>query len=212
MLQKILSWDTSLFYLINHHRSVFGDYVMAVLSNSLFIEIFVVLIAVFLIWQNKFKHWYFYLIFLGLAIALSDRISVVCFKDVVCRLRPSHALNDVFTLKLQHGDLITWYKGGKYGFVSSHATNIFSVLTFAFFSLWKGIKRVGEKREVYVVFTIIVSIWAVVTCYSRVYCGYHYPLDVFCGALLGVLIGWLCYLALNKVQQRCMHIRNQSYL
>lgn len=208
MLQKILSWDTSLFYLINHHRSSFLDYVMALLSNSLFIEIFVVLIAVFLIWKNKFKYWYFYLIFLAVAIALSDRISVVCFKDVFCRPRPSHALNDVFTLKLQHGDLITWYKGGKYGFVSSHATNIFSVLTFALFSLWKEFKRVGEGRGVYVVFTIIVSTWAIVTGYSRVYCGYHYPLDVFCGALLGVLIGWLCYLALIKVQQRCMHIRN----
>lgn len=210
MLQKILSWDTSLFYLINHSRSDFLDYVMALLSNSLFIEIIVVLITVFLIWQNKFKYWYLYLIFIGLAIALSDRISVVCFKDVVCRLRPSHALNDAFTLKLQHGDIITSYKGGKYGFVSSHAANIFSVLTFALFSLWKEIKRVGERRYINIFFTIIVLLWGFVTGYSRVYCGYHYPLDVFCGALLGVFIGWLCYWSSSKLKQKFFHNKNQS--
>ncbi|MBQ5873180.1 MAG: phosphatase PAP2 family protein [Bacteroidales bacterium] len=40
------------------------------------------------------------------------------------------------------------------------------------------------------------------TAYSRVYCGVHYPGDVFCGGLLGVVLGWLIYLLYSKLKQR----------
>ena len=56
---------------------------------------------------------------------LGDRVSVVGFKDVFERLRPSHALEDVFLVKLKDFQLIYTSKGGLYGFVSSHSTNAF---------------------------------------------------------------------------------------
>jgi undecaprenyl-diphosphatase len=35
--------------------------------------------------------------------------------------------------------------------------------------------------------------WAIVSSYSRIYIGYHYPGDILCGALLGVLIGLILW-------------------
>jgi undecaprenyl-diphosphatase len=81
-------------------------------------------------------------------------------------------------------------KGGLYGFVSSHATNAFCIATV--FSL------ISRKRTV----VLLLFIWAILTGYSRIYCGVHYPGDVICGALLGVLLGWLVYFLYNKLQNK----------
>ncbi|MBR5254339.1 MAG: phosphatase PAP2 family protein [Bacteroidales bacterium] len=40
------------------------------------------------------------------------------------------------------------------------------------------------------------------TAYSRVYCGVHYPGDVLCGGLLGVVLGWLVYMLYCKLKKR----------
>ena len=194
MISKIISWDTSLFNLINHNRSVFLDWIMAIFSNSLFMAIIAIFVVFFMLWQRKFDFWYIYIIFIIITFALSDRISVVCFKYVFCRLRPSHALTDSITLKLQHGDLIHWYKGGKYGFVSSHASNIFSLIAFVILSLKsKRIPPPKISNTSFKVFIICILFWGIITGYSRVYCGFHYPTDVLCGGLLGGLIGWGTY-------------------
>lgn len=186
MLEKLLSWDTALFNLINHHRSCSVDWVMALLSYPLFIDVMVILMAFFILWQKNFKYWYIYLFLILIAIVLADRISVICFKDVFQRLRPSHALVDSVTLKLQQGRLIDWYKGGKYGFVSSHAANIFAVISFASLVLKK-------QSKYFKIFFVSALTWGLLTCYSRVYCGYHYPLDVICGSLLGIAIGFFVF-------------------
>ena len=51
-------------------------------------------------------------------------------------------------------------------------------------------------RNYYYVFFI--TLWAMLTAYSRVYLGVHYVGDVVCGAILGVLVGLLVYGLLRK--------------
>ncbi len=36
-------------------------------------------------------------------------------------------------------------------------------------------------------------IWAFLVSYSRIYVGKHFPADVVCGALAGMLLGWIVY-------------------
>ena len=71
------------------------------------------------------------------------------------------------------------YRGGDYGFVSSHAANMFATATFV--SLFFARKWL----------TIAMFAWAVLVAYSRMYLGVHYPLDLLGGALLGACIGFL---------------------
>jgi undecaprenyl-diphosphatase len=96
------------------------------------------------------------------------------------RLRPSHALEGVNLVKFSDFQLIYDSKGGLYGFVSSHATNAFCLATvFA---------KLSRKRNLLIPILIV---WGLLTMYSRVYCGVHYPTDVLCGAILGIAIGLL---------------------
>ncbi len=44
-------------------------------------------------------------------------------------------------------------------------------------------------------------LWALAISYSRIYLGVHYPLDVICGGLLGILWGKLVY---NRIKVRLL--------
>ena len=69
--------------------------------------------------------------------------------------------------------------GGQYGFVSSHAANTFAIAAFLTAALRKKYKWMG----------IALYLWAFISSYSRIYIGYHYPGDILCGAILGILVG-----------------------
>ncbi len=115
------------------------------------------------------------LIFIILAATLSDQFSVL-IKNLVQRLRPCH---EPALAGLVH--LVNNECGGMFSFVSSHATNSFDVALLSLSFI--------KKRW----YTISIVIWAIVIGYSRIYLGVHYPGDVFCGSILGALIGWSMY-------------------
>ena len=109
----------------------------------------------------------------GVLVVLTDQVSVHFFKNVFLRLRPCHnpALEDV--LYLASGRC-----GGQYGFVSSHATNVFGLSAFI-------IMLFGRTNPIW----YLMFLWAGLVSFSRIYLAVHYPLDVLAGAVLGVLIG-----------------------
>lgn len=121
-----------------------------------------------------------------LLIFLSDQTSVKLFKEVFQRLRPCHNPEIV---DLVH--LVTRC-GGQYGFVSSHAANTFALAMFMGLILKKHIPY----------FLLGLLCWATIVSYSRVYVGVHYVSDIFVGALLGMLIGYLVFLGLKKLNQK----------
>jgi undecaprenyl-diphosphatase len=41
-------------------------------------------------------------------------------------------------------------------------------------------------------------LWAFSISFAQVYVGVHYPLDITCGALIGILIGYLCGKSFNR--------------
>jgi len=129
-------------------------------------------------------------IFLILLIALSDLISFELFKEGVKRLRPSHEPLLEGQVHLVQDSNGNFYKGGKHGFFSGHASNHFAVVVY-FFLLMRPLKN-------YVI--ALIFFWATLISYSRIYLGVHYPGDVLAGAMFGSLLAITIYYLFRKTQ------------
>lgn len=185
MFETLNNIDTQLFYIVNSHHSTVMDWVMWFLSSRW--SWLLVLVAAYLCvaFMHDKNRWWLPLVAIGLCFLLSDRGSVMLFKDTICRLRPCHALPDVH--------LFREGCGGQYGFVSSHASNAFALLTF----FWLRYRRTHLR-----VVPICMFIWALVMCYSRIYLGKHYPGDILSGALFGMLVGWFVWYLTNIFEKK----------
>lgn len=118
---------------------------------------------------------------LVLCVVLADQISSGIIKPLVQRPRPTHAEGLRELVHTVHG-----YRGGYYGFVSSHAANTFGLALLC---------TLLFRRRAYA-WTLFG--WAALTAYSRVYLGVHYPSDLLGGALVGLAVAWGCYAVLRR--------------
>lgn len=125
-------------------------------------------------------------LFFGLLILIGDRASVEMFKEVFERLRPCHNKRIIFLVHTVDGC------GGQYGFVSSHATNSFSLAFFSSLLLKSKFKWI----------TAVMFLWATLVSYSRIYMGVHFPADILIGAILGSGVGIFVFLVLKITNQK----------
>ncbi len=172
-MDVILHLDESLFYVINSTgQNAFFDWLMPLWRDKInWIPLYIILAGIIL-YQLKIKGLYLLLV-LGITIGISDTASSKLIKKTVKRERPCRNTNLPAVRNLVHC-------GGGYSFTSSHATNHFAVAAFLIF-LTGGI--FGKWRY-------WLWIWAALVAYAQVYVGVHYPLDVICGGILGVLIAY----------------------
>jgi|WetSurMetagenome_2_1015567.scaffolds.fasta_scaffold00006_34 undecaprenyl-diphosphatase len=184
--------DQQLFLYLNSLNTPFLDKVMYVISGKIIWAPLYLAILLWLGFTYRKKFWTI-LLFVILAVLLADRLSVLLFKNVFHRLRPCH---EPALQGLVH--LVNGKCGGLYGFVSSHASNSFNVALLSLMFI--------KKRW----YTISILIWASLIGYSRIYLGVHYPGDVFCGAILGSLIGWGVYRLFEFYDH--WHIQKQASL
>lgn len=183
MLEKLEQFDRDLFLTLNHLHADWLDSVMWYLS-SVILMIPVFGYAVF--YGYKKGHLKLALTVVGgiaLCVLLSDRISVEFFKEVFQRYRPTHNTEIGHLVHTVLDPKGNEYRGGLFSFVSSHATNAFSMTVFVFLHFRKYSKYWG-----------FLFLWAIIVSYTRIYLGVHYPGDLVCGGLLGALIGALVYL------------------
>ncbi|HNW69134.1 MAG TPA: phosphatase PAP2 family protein [Bacteroidales bacterium] len=173
MIERLIDFDVQLFLFLNGLRNPFFDFVFWWATQPLvWIPVYIILLYLVI----KVYRWQaiFVVLFTIISITLTDQISVHLFKDVFMRLRPCHNPNIQMQVHTMNG-----YCGGEYGFVSSHAANYFGLAVFLSVIFFRKIRF----------FIPFVLLWAALISYSRIYLGVHYPADVFCGAVLGCLIG-----------------------
>lgn len=180
-------WDTELFLQINNLGTEQFDWLWIQISGTL-IWIPLYGLIIFLLFKKLTRaqaSWA--LLFLIVNVFLTDKSSVYLFKELIQRPRPCHVDELIEQIRLVKG-----HCGGAYGFVSSHAANVFGLATFMFLVL--------RKKMVW--FGLVLFIWAAVVSYSRVYLGVHYPLDILCGGLLGALCGWFTFCLFRQTLKR----------
>lgn len=175
MLEFLEQLDIKWMLFLNGINSPFWDTVMWYISATL---TWAPLYAVILFFVFKKMKWegVIALAFFILLIVMADQSSVKLFKNVFERLRPCHNPDIKDLIHIVNGKC-----GGKFGFVSSHATNTFALAMFT--SLFFRIKWVSYS----------IFIWAIIVSYSRIYLGVHFPFDVLGGAGLGILVGLVTY-------------------
>lgn len=196
MLETLNSIDTDLFRWINGHRSDWLDPVMWSFSQSWSWAVVITFVFIVMVWRYERRSWWLLLIGIALCFLFSDRVSVVCFKNVVCRMRPCHVLDNV--------NMYRTHCGGAYGFVSSHAANVFALAYFFVLRHRRAVAALPKaERHSHWHWILPVAIvgWALIVCYSRPYLGKHYPGDVICGAIVGVGMGALTFLLVDKIAQ-----------
>ncbi|WP_354335198.1 phosphatase PAP2 family protein [Pedobacter sp. CG_S7] len=154
--------DREILLAINRLHTPFWDNMMWFASGTLTWLPFYILLATLLIFKFK-RNSVPMLILIGILILCSDQIASGLIKPLVQRLRPSH---DPDLLSQLH--FVNNYRGGLYGFVSSHAANVFAL---AFYLSFVASKKIPWLP--YVLFP-----WALFVSLSRVYLGVHYLSDV----------------------------------
>ena len=177
--------DTDLLLWLNSaHNAFFDVFMMLFTGKWIWIPMYLSL-AYLLLKNMTAKQAMMCIVAIALVIVVTDQMSSSLIRHAVGRLRPANLENPISDMV----HIVDGYRGGRYGFPSSHAANSFGLVFFLYFLM---------RRSPLPAFMMV---WAIVNCYSRIYLGVHYPGDILCGALVGLLgatIVWLIYRRLTK--------------
>ncbi len=175
MLELLLEVDKYAFVFLNSLHITWLDAPMMFCTAELTWLPLYVLLLVLAYRQLGLKKTGWFVLGIVLVIAFADQTTSSLMKPAFQRLRPSHEANlraHIHLVKNKKGRI---YKGGKFGFASSHAANSFGLAMFFFLYFrkqWRGVR--------------LLFLWAALLSYTRIYLGVHYPLDIIVGALVGM--------------------------
>jgi undecaprenyl-diphosphatase len=177
VIDWLLYIDTQLFLLINSLNIPALNPVMVFLSGQV-IWVPLIIFVIYFSYQKVSKPaFYVFLLLLVLSFIASDVTASYMFKNLFQRLRPCR-MAELKPLIINFGQKC----GGRFGFVSSHAANSFTLLSYFFLAA-----RPGKK--------ILCLIWLLplLVSHSRIYLGVHFPGDIIGGAIIGIT--WGAYFA-----------------
>ena len=172
-----ITWDWTLFELLNFDGPTALDYIMRLVSGvKLWVPLYILII--YMVWRKLgWRGVVALIVAMAVAVGLADIIAGVfkhqgLLKDLwasfPARPRPMHTEGlEAFT----NG----YGNAGLNGSVSAHAATITTIAILA-------AKIIGKRWM-----TILLSVVVTMVCYSRIYFACHFPQDILLGALLGTL-------------------------
>ena len=182
-LKSLNTIDSDLFLFLNSlHASWLDKVMIAITQMWVWVPLYLLLIY-WTVKQYGKRCWWVFLA-VGVVVLCSDQLSSHVFKPVFQRLRPCYNPDLQDLIHLPKG-----LAGGRFGFTSSHAANTFAVAAFLTpvlrnYRPWLG---------------IVLYLWAFISSYSRIYLGFHYPGDILCGAILGILVGLVLWRVFQQI-------------
>mgnify|MGYP003417260994 FL=1 len=204
MLEKLIHIDTEVLLAINGWHAPWADTLMWIISaKATWIPLYVLLIGL-LIWRyrqpvptavkwlQRVPACVVMIVVIALAVGAADFIASGILKEWVARPRPTRVPELEGVLHLVNG-----YKSGRYGFVSSHAANTMAC-GLLFSLIWR--KKIT---------TCGLMLWVAANCYSRMYLGVHYPLDILGGLTVGALVAWGAFALLRSLGVACRANKNK---
>ena len=204
MLDKLIHIDTEVLLAINEWHAPWADTLMWIISaKATWIPLYVLLIGL-LIWRyrqpvptavkwlQRVPACVVMIVVIVLAVGAADFIASGILKEWVARPRPTRVPELEGVLHLVNG-----YKSGRYGFVSSHAANTMAC-ALLFSLIWR------EK-----ITTCGLMLWVAANCYSRMYLGVHYPLDILGGLTVGALVAVGAFALLRSLGVVCRANKNK---
>ena len=184
MIDYLKNIDETLFLFLNGlHNDVF-DFLMHWITYQQTWYPFYLLIVIWMFWKYKQKA-IIPILFIIIAITISDQFTSSFMKPFFERLRPCH---DPSISDLVH---VVDGCGGLYGFASSHASNSFALATLLYMFFRSEFK-----------YTSILFVWAALVAYSRIYVGVHFPGDIIVGGLIGYLVGLILFVIYSKLPSK----------
>ena len=124
-IQQLIQADQHLLLQLNGSDSLFWDGVMWTVSDTK-TWILAAVVLLYVIFKNcKLSQGMLVLLTLALVVLCADQFSSGFCKNYFMRFRPSQepALTDLV-------QVVNGYRGGSYGFISSHAANTFAIAVF----------------------------------------------------------------------------------
>jgi len=174
LLDTLKDWDTWLFLKINNEwtTSFFDGIFPWWRDQNTWIPFYLFLLS-FVFINFGWKAWP-WLLGAILVVSLTEAVSSHWLKDFINRPRPCN--DDILA---PHVRLLLGRCPSSGSFTSSHAANHFGQAAFYYFTLKRYIKQWAH----------LFFVWAATISYGQVYVGVHYPLDIICGAIIGLLLG-----------------------
>lgn len=172
-MEELIQLDKQLLLWFNGSDSLFLDgFVKTLTTASTWIPLYLGLFYLVLKNNDNVQKVLLVLGCAGLCVFLAGSLNDMFVKPWVARWRPSHDPEIAMLV-----DVVNGYRGGRYGFFSSHAANTFSIAIF--FALLVRSRMLS----------VAMILWSLLNCWTRMYLGVHFPGDIFCGLLWGGVVG-----------------------
>lgn len=182
ILQKIKLFDYKLFSKINGEwHNNFFDALFPFTRETFFWLPFYFFLILFAIINFK-KHGVVWILFFAANAGVSDYVSSTLIKGNFSRLRPCRDPYIADQVRF-----LVKYCPVNSSFTSSHACNFFAAAMFIFIT-FKGVSK----------WRWFVFLWAAIPSYAQMYVGVHFPTDVLCGMILGLISGYFMATIFNK--------------